>query len=195
MLKVRCPVVVEGRYDKIRLSSVIDGVIIETGGYRVFKDAQLLSSLRTLAKITGLIILTDSDAAGFRIRNYLKGALGEDAKLTHIYVPSIKGKERRKSAPSEEGLIGVEGMTQQVLLEAFSRAGIGCETVERSSPITKADLYDTRLTGFPESAARRQDLLSRLNLPMRLSISAMLPLLNTLLTREEFFDMLLNQKK
>ena len=192
MLKVRCPVVVEGRYDRIKLSSIIDGTIIETGGYRVFKDAGLLTSLRHLAKTTGLIILTDSDAAGFRIRNFLKGALGENAKLIHVYTPSIEGREQRKIKPSGEGLLGVEGMTQQILLEAFNRAGVDCKPVERAFPITMADLYDAHLTGHNDSAERRRLLLSRLGLPMRISVSVMLHLLNTLLTRDEFIDLLSN---
>ncbi len=187
MLKVRRPIVVEGRYDRIRLASVIDGVILETGGFRIFKDKELLEALRHLAATTGLILLTDSDQAGFRIRNFLRGALGKDAKLTQVYIPGIKGVERRKTAPSAEGLLGVEGMDEAVLQQAFLRAGIGCDEVRERSDITRADLFDARLTGAPDSATRRRRFLQSLSLPPRLSTSAMLDLLGTLLTREEFF--------
>lgn len=189
LIKVRQPIIVEGRYDRIRLSALIDGVIIETGGFRIFKDKELLYSLRHIAGTTGLILLTDSDQAGFRIRNFLKNALGPNAKLTQIYIPSIKGVERRKQAPSAEGLLGVEGMDTQTLRAAFERAGVGCEAVVQKSNLTTADLFEVGLTGKPESAARRRALLRQLNLPERLSNSAMLTMLNTLLTREEFWEM------
>lgn len=186
LIKVRQPIVVEGRYDRIRLASLIDGVIIETGGFRIFKDKALLDALRHMARTTGLVLLTDSDEAGFRIRNFLKNALGKEAKLTQVYIPGIKGVERRKQAPSSEGLLGVEGMDTQVLREAFARAGVGCEAVVKKSDLTAADLFACGLTGRPNSAQRRRELLSRLQLPPRLSNSAMLSMLNILLTREEF---------
>ena len=190
MLKVRRPIVVEGRYDRIRLSSVIDGVILETGGFRIFKDKEMLEALRHLARTTGLILLTDSDQAGFRIRNFLRSALGRDARLTQVYIPGIRGVERRKAAPSAEGLLGVEGMEESVLLEAFRRAGIGCEEVQKSSGLTRADLFDARLKDDMHMTRvnRRRRLLQSLSLPQRLSTSAMLDLLGTLLTREEFLQ-------
>ena len=187
LIKVRQPIIVEGRYDRMRLSSLIDGVIIETGGFRIFKDKALLDSLRYIACTTGLILLTDSDQAGFHIRNFLKNALGSKAKLTQVYIPGVRGVERRKKAPSAEGLLGVEGMDTKTLRAAFERAGIGCEAVVQKSNLTAADLFDACLTGKPESAARRRALLRQLHLPERLSNSAMLTMLNTLLTREEFF--------
>lgn len=186
MLKLRRPVVVEGKYDRIRLASLIDGVIIETGGFRVYRDKELLAALRTLAAGPGLIILTDSDAAGFRIRNHLKNALGPSAKLTQVYIPAVPGVERRKEAPSAEGLLGVEGMTRELLLEAFRRAGCDCEETAESAGLTRADLLDAGLLGAPNAASRRRALLLRLGLPPRLSSGVMLDLLNTLLTREEF---------
>lgn len=187
LLKVRQPIVVEGRYDRIRLSSVVDGVILETGGFRIFKDKELLAALRRLAAGDGLILLTDSDAAGFRIRNYLKGALGQNAKLIQVYIPGLRGVERRKRAPSAEGLLGVEGLDAQTLREAFLRAGVGCETVARKSSLTAADLLQAGLTGVPNSADRRRALLQSLNLPSRLSNKTMLQFLEGLLSREEFF--------
>lgn len=188
LIKVRQPIIVEGRYDRIRLASLIDGVIIETGGFRIFKDKALLDSLRHLAHTTGLILLTDSDQAGFRIRSFLKNALGPKARLTQVYVPSVKGVERRKRNPSSEGLLGVEGIDTETLRAAFLRAGVGCEPVVQKSDLTAADLFEAGLTGKPKSADRRRALLRQLQLPERLSNSAMLMMLNTLLTRAEFLE-------
>ena len=157
-IKVRQPIIVEGKYDRIRLSSLIDGVLIETGGFRVFKDKELLTSLRHLAADTGIILMTDSDDAGFRIRNFIKSALGPKAKITHVFIPSVKGVEKRKDAPSAEGLLGVEGMDTQTLLDAFARAGIASEETTQKSELTTADLFTAGLTGKPESAARRTPL-------------------------------------
>ena len=140
MIKVRCPVVVEGKYDRIRLAPLIDGVILETGGFRVFKDAEKLAAFRRLAKTIGLVIVTDPDGAGFQIRNFLKGALGADAKLIHVYVPAVKGREKRKDAPSAEGLLGVEGLSEETLAEAFRRAGVGVDAVDKRADLTRADL-------------------------------------------------------
>jgi len=189
MIKLRQPVIVEGRYDRIRLSSVIDGVLIETGGFRIFKDKELLASLRHIANTTGVIIMTDSDASGFKIRNFLKNSLGSRAKITHVYIPSVKGTENRKAAPSAEGLLGVEGLDSQTLLQAFERAGVGCSQVEKKSDLSTADLFAAGLTGMANSAARRRRLLEKLSLPQRMSNSTMLTMLNTLLTREEFFEL------
>jgi len=189
MIKLRQPVIVEGRYDRIRLSSVIDGVLIETGGFRIFKDKELLASLRHLANTTGVIIMTDSDASGFKIRNFLKNSLGSRAKITHVYIPSVKGTESRKAAPSAEGLLGVEGLDSRTLLQAFERAGVGCSQVEKKSDLSTADLFAAGLTGMANSADRRRRLLEKLSLPQRMSNSTMLTMLNTLLTREEFFEL------
>lgn len=188
MIKVRQPVVVEGRYDRIRLSSVIDGIIIETGGFRVFRNKELIESLRALSKTTGLIIVTDSDGAGFKIRNFLKNALGRDAKLTHVYIPAVCGKEKRKASPSAEGLLGVEGIDDDTLAAAFRRAGVECESVLKKGDLTRADLYDAGLNGRPDSAERRRRMLISLSLPPRISTSVMLEILNTLMTREEFYE-------
>lgn len=186
-IKVRQPIIVEGRYDRIRLSQIIDGVLIETGGFRIFKDKQLLDSLRHMAKTTGIIIMTDSDGAGFKIRNFLKNALGKEAKLTHVFIPSVKGVEKRKAQPSAEGLLGVEGTDTELLLQAFARAGVGCEEVLQKSDLSAADLFEAGLTGKPNSAEHRRRLLAELSLPVRMSNTVMLSMLNTMLTREEFF--------
>lgn len=187
MIKVRCPIVVEGRYDRIRLSGIVDGIVLETGGFRIFRDREMLAALRSMAHTTGLIILTDSDRAGFQIRSYLKNALGPDARLTHVYIPAAPGKEKRKRTPGKEGLLGVEGMSPEVLEQALLRAGVGCENVEKRSDLTRADLYDAGLTGKSDSAERRRRLLESLSLPPRIQTGVMLDLLNTLLTREEFY--------
>jgi len=188
-IKVRRPIIVEGKYDRIRLASLIDGVLIETGGFRVFKDKELLNSLRHLAAGEGIILMTDSDDAGFRIRNFIKSALGPKAKITHVFIPSVKGVEKRKDAPSAEGLLGVEGMDTQTLLEAFARAGIESEQTQQKSELTTADLFAAGLTGKPDSAARRRKLLAKLKLPQRLSNRTMLTMLCMMLTREEFFEL------
>ena len=186
MIKLDRPVVVEGRYDRIRLSSVIDTVLIETGGFRIFKDKELVAALRSLSRTVGLIILTDSDAAGFQIRNYLKNVLGSGAKLTHVYIPAVSGKEGRKHTPSAEGLLGVEGISEEVLLRAFRAAGVECNVRQNEDSITVADLYALGLTGAANSASKRRALLNSLQLPPRLSTSSMLDMLNMLFTREEF---------
>ncbi len=190
MIKVRCPVVVEGKYDRIRLSSLIDGVVLETGGFRIWRDREKLAALRHLSRTTGRIIMTDPDGAGFRIRNFLKGALGPEARLIQVYVPAVSGRERRKSAPSAEGLLGVEGLDEETLRAALLRAGVAADRVESRADLTRADLYDAGLIGHPDSAERRRLLLRELSLPPRCSSSTLLSLCNTLLTREEFFSVL-----
>ncbi len=182
--RIREAVVVEGRYDKNTLSQVVDGVILETSGFGVFKDDEALALLRRLAGERGLVILTDSDGAGFVIRNYLKGAIAP-SQVKHAYIPDRPGKEKRKRAPGKEGKLGVEGMPPAVLLEALRRAGATFldETTEKGPTgraITKADLYAAGLSGTPDAAERRRVLLKRLDLPERLSPNAMLQVLNAL---------------
>ena len=189
MRKVREVIVVEGRYDKNALSQVVDATIVTLGGFAVFNDREKLAFLRRLAEERGLIVLTDSDGAGFVIRNYLKGALPKD-QVKQAYIPDIHGKERRKRAPGKEGKLGVEGMKPAVLLEALRRAGATFadeETAESGrDPITKADLFALGLTGGPDSAAKRRALLKALDLPEHLTPNAMLEALNLLYSREAF---------
>lgn len=187
MLHVKQAVVVEGKYDKIKLSSVIDGVIIPTDGFNVFKNKETLALIRYFAETTGIIILTDSDAAGFKIRSFLKGAVGK-GEILNVYVPDIFGKERRKTAPSKEGKLGVEGMEKEIILEAFRKAGIAAEEkVEQSErdPITKLDLYECGLSGGKNSSAMRKKLLAELKLPELLTASGMVAILNTMMSRQE----------
>ena len=182
---------VEGRYDKNTLSQVVDAVIIETGGFGIFNDSQKRNLLKKLAESRGLIIMTDSDAAGFMIRNHLKGCIAPEL-IKHAYIPDIYGKERRKSAPSREGKLGVEGMSPQVILEALSRAGAtfqGPEHREDQSRISKADLYRKGLSGGENSAALRKELMKKLELPERLSAQGLLDVLNAIMSREEFMTL------
>ena len=188
MHSVREVIVVEGRYDKNTLSQVVDAVIIETSGFRIFNDAEKRKLLQTMAAARGLIVLTDSDGAGFVIRNYIKGCV--DPKLVkHAYIPDIYGKERRKSAPSREGKLGVEGMKPQVLLDALIRAGATFDDEEnkKTAPrISKADMYARGLSGREGSAEKRAQLIKQLGLPERLTADGLLDVLNATMSREEF---------
>lgn len=188
MVSVRQAIVVEGRYDKNTLSQIVDAPIFETSGFGVMNDKQLLSFLRRVAEQRGLIILTDSDGAGFVIRNYLKGALPKE-KVLHAYIPDLYGKEKRKAAPGKEGKLGVEGMSPEILLTALKNAGaeINGETAApKDEKITKQDFYDLGLSGTKDSKANRQKLLQRLDLPQHMSSNALLDAVNILFTRKEF---------
>ncbi len=186
MLKLKEAVIVEGKYDKIKLSSLIDAVIIPTNGFNIFKNRETLELIRYFASNTGIIILTDSDAAGFKIRSYIKGAV-KNGKITNVYIPDIFGKERRKTSPSKEGKLGVEGVEKEIILEAFRKAGIFADDTEiPSDPITRLDLYETGLSGGENSSEIRKRLLLKLDLPQRLTASGILDILNTLMTRQEF---------
>ena len=183
MLCLKEAVVVEGRYDKIALENLVDTEIFTTEGFGIFKDAEKMSLLRRVAEKRGLIVLTDADGAGLVIRNRLRGSIGE-RYLKHAYIPALPGKERRKSAPSREGTLGVEGMSPAVLEEALRRAGADI-TAERERKLTKGDLYFMGLSGTAGASERRVRLLSALALPKNLSANAMLDALNSLYTPEE----------
>lgn len=185
--KIKEVIVVEGRYDKNVLSQVVDATIVETGGFSVFNNREEVDFLRRLAQKRGLILLTDSDGAGFVIRNYLKGAIPPE-QIKQAYIPDVMGKERRKRKAGKEGKLGVEGMTPAVLLDTLRRAGATFEGEEGAAPaahITKADLMDKGLIG-PNSVEKRQALLKKLSLPAHLTPNAMLEAMNLLLTQEEF---------
>ncbi len=187
MIRIKEAIVVEGRYDKNTLSQVVDAVILETSGFSVFKDGEKLALLRRVAAKQGLIVLTDSDGAGFVIRNYIKGSIPR-AQVKHAYIPDVYGKERRKRAPGKEGKLGVEGMRPEVLLQALLRAGATVEGEETAAPrgeLTAADLFALGLTGREDSAARRAALLRRLALPEHMSAKALLTVLNALYTPDE----------
>ena len=186
MLHLEQAVIVEGKYDKIKLSSVVDAVIITTNGFSVIKDKEKLEIIRFFAKNKGIIILTDSDSAGFKIRNFLKGAIS-DGKITNVYIPDIFGKEKRKAAPSKEGKIGVEGIDTQILLEAFRKAGvISNEADSEREPVTKLDLFEAGLSGGNNSAEKRSELLKYLGMPELMTTNAMLEIINTMMSRDEF---------
>ena len=193
MRRIREVIVVEGRYDKNALKQVVEATVVETGGFGVFNDRERLALLRRLAAERGLILLTDSDGAGFVIRNFLKGAIPKD-KLKQAYVPDVYGKERRKAAPGKEGKLGVEGMSPQVLLSALERAGATFEDDTTApaggAPITKADLFALGLSGGSDSQSRRLALLKQLGLPERMTANAPLEALNILYTREEFLALM-----
>ena len=190
--RVREAIVVEGRYDKNALAQVVDAVILETDGFGIFSGAAQLALLRRMAEARGLVILTDSDSAGFLIRNYLKGCLPPD-RVRHAYVPDIQGREKRKSSPSKEGKLGVEGMRPEALLEALRRAGVTFEegdgSATREARITKTDLYRAGLSGRTDAAQRRQTLLKALDLPERLTGNALPEVLSALMERGEFLSL------
>ena len=190
MHSIREIIVVEGRYDKNALSQVVDAVIIETSGFGIFNDAEKRKLLQTMAEARGLIVLTDSDGAGFVIRNYIKGCVAPKL-VKHAYIPDIYGKERRKSAPSREGKLGVEGMKPQVLLDALIRAGATFDDEEnkKTAPrISKADMYARGLSGREGSAEKRAQLIKQLGLPERLTADGLLDVLNATMSREEFLS-------
>ena len=188
--KLRQAIVVEGKYDQNTLRQIVDTAIFTTNGFADMKDPALLHLLRQAAQTTGLVILTDSDGAGFLIRNTLKSALPEQGVL-HAYIPDLPGKERRKAVPGKEGLLGVEGMTPEILLKALRNAGAefadGSTPPPAREPITKQDLFALGLSGGPESAKKRAALLKALSLPAHMSANALLQALNVLFSREEFF--------
>ncbi len=188
MLRIKEAIIVEGKYDKMHLSKICDGLIITTDGFRIFKDCDKREFLKALAKRQGLLILTDSDRAGFVIRNHLKSFIPNEY-IKNIYIPDISGKEKRKDKASKEGLLGVEGIDEKILLELLKKA----ETTplsENKNPITKADLFDLGLSGGNNSSKLRQILTEELALPKRLSTNALLEILNSAYTREEFFEMI-----
>ena len=186
MVKIKEVIVVEGRYDKNTLLQIVDATVLETSGFGVFHDREQLVLLRKVAEKRGLIVFTDSDGAGFVIRNYLKGAIPAE-NLKHAYIPDIYGKERRKSAPGKEGKLGVEGMRPDIILEALRRAGatIEGESVSVPSQITKQDLMELGLSGGKDSSSKRLALLKKLELPQHMSANAMLQALNLLFTPDQ----------
>ncbi len=196
MVKIREAIVVEGRYDKNTLSQILDAPILETSGFGIFKDKQQMALLRRIAETRGLIVFTDSDGAGFVIRNHIKSAI--PAKyLKHAYIPDILGKERRKSAPGKEGKLGVEGMSREIILEALRRSGatIEGENLPKENTITKQDLMALGLSGSPDASTKRLALLKKLNFPEHMSPNAMLGALNLLYSLEELTELLSSMEK
>lgn len=188
MITLKQAIIVEGKYDRIRLSAIVDAPIFETGGFRIFKDTDTILLLQKLALQRGLIIMTDSDFAGFRIRNFLNKKI-QKGDIIQVYLPDVSGKEKRKPVPSKEGLLGVEGFSEKEILEALTRAGVTeiCTRVDREDKITPYDLYVLGLSGKGGSQAARRDFLKKQNLPAHLSANQLLNFLNSLYTRRELY--------
>lgn len=187
MIHIKQAVIVEGKYDKIRLSGILDALIIPTNGFSVFKDPEKRNWIRNLAKERGVVILTDSDRAGRDIRNYIRSFIGKEGTVYNVYIPQIPGKEKRKIAPSKEGTMGVEGMSSEVLLKAFAQAGV-TEEKTFNAGLTKADLMEAGLVGTEGSSDKRRFLLKKLSLPQNLSANALLRVINSSFTKEEFLN-------
>lgn len=184
MIKINQAIIVEGKYDKIKLSSIIDGVIIVTNGFGIFRDKEKLELIRYYARTTGIIILTDSDSAGRKIRGYIKGAV-KDGDIRNVFIPDIFGKEKRKEKPSAEGKLGVEGVDVQILLDAFEKAGISADESRKTGDITKLTLFELGLSGGNSSKELRQHLQRSLGLPSLMSAAALVEVLNTMMSADQ----------
>ena len=195
MYTIKETIVVEGTYDKIKLSGFIDSLIFTTNGFAVFKNKNAQKSLRTLAESTGIVILTDSDSAGIKIRNFVK-QLTQSGRVLHAYIPEIAGKEKRKTAPGKEGLLGVEGISEEIIIDAIRKSGArvdGASDGKRADkPITKADFYRLGLSGGADSEDKRRRLAKMLGIPSKLSANMLLSAVNRLLTEDELCKMLEN---
>lgn len=188
MIKLKQAVIVEGKYDKIRLENIIDATIITTEGFHIFKDKEKLDLIRILAQKNGIIILTDSDRAGQMIRKHVEKSVSE-AEIINVYLPALKGKEKRKTAPSKEGVLGVEGTDDEIIIEALSRVGVtGEKTEKQGRKITKTDLFNLGLSGGIGSAEKRVDLLKHLSLPDFLPTNSLLSVLNSLYGYDDFIE-------
>lgn len=187
MLKIKEAVVVEGRYDKLKLSNILDTLIIETNGFSIFKDKEKLKFIRKLAKERGIVVLTDSDHSGFQIRNYISNGISEDC-IKHIYIPDIYGKEKRKKEPSKEGKLGVEGMSEKLLLELFEKAQISSRFTHNENPVTNYDLMVLGFSGVANAKENKRALLKYLDLPEFLSTSSLLSYINSSMNRDEFLE-------
>ena len=187
MIKIDQAIIVEGKYDKIKLSSVVDGIIIVTNGFRIFKDKEKLELIRYYAQTTGIIILTDSDSAGRKIRGYIKGAV-PDGSIKNVYIPDIFGKEKRKNKPSAEGKLGVEGIDSDILIEAFEKAGITASESDSVHDITNMTLFENGLSGGQNSKLLRERLQMKLGLPSLMSSASLIEVLNTMMNGEELAE-------
>ena len=191
MIRIKEAIIVEGRYDVNKLKQLVDTIVIETGGFSIFNNREKLQLIRRIAAQRGILILTDSDGAGFVIRNYLKGAIPKE-QVRHAYIPQIAGKERRKSKGSKEGTLGVEGVPDQVILNSLYRAGVTVigESAPAHQPITKEDFYEWGLSGGKDSAARRQELLKALHLPSHMTANALLEFINAVADYEQVKELI-----
>ena len=185
MIKINEAVIVEGKYDKIKLSNILDALIIETNGFGIYKDKERRDFIRRLAKERGLIILTDSDHSGFQIRNFIANC-AKGGSVKHLYIPDVYGKERRKEQPSKEGKLGVEGISDDILIKLFSDNGVEYENSQPRELITNYDLLAAGISGTPEAGKKKKKLLKQLNLPEFLSTNSLLDCLNSMMSKSEF---------
>lgn len=186
-IKIHEAVIVEGRYDKIKLSNIIDAFILETDGFSIFKDKKKLTFIKKLALERGIVVLTDSDHAGFMIRSHIASVVPK-SRIKNVYIPDVFGKEKRKAAPSKEGKIGVEGMSTEVILNAFEKAGVTASKVTCDNPVTTADFFELGLTGGADSKKKRKALCAELDLPEFLSVSSLISCINNMMSKEEFAE-------
>lgn len=192
MIKINQAVIVEGKYDKIKLSSIIDGIIIVTNGFGIFKDKEKLELIRYYARTTGIIILTDSDSAGRKIRGYIKGAVN-GGSIKNVFIPDIFGKEKRKEKPSAEGKLGVEGIDAGILLEAFNKAGIATSEIQRTGDITNQTLFELGLSGGSRSRILREHLQKKMGLPSVMSVTSLIEVLNTMMSADELKQYIMSE--
>ena len=188
-MKIKEVIIVEGKYDKIKLDSMIDATVIATDGFRLFKDKEKKELIKMYAEKKGIVILTDSDSAGFLIRNHLKGWV--DTKyIKNAYIPEIQGKEKRKEKAGKEGLLGVEGMTKEVILDALKKAGCSEGEKQTLTPVTKTDLFLAGLSGGANSEALRKEFMKKAGFPSKLSANAFLEAINSFLGKEKFIEII-----
>lgn len=185
MIHLTQAIIVEGKYDKIKLETIVDALIITTEGFSIFKDKEKKELIKALAKSVGIIILTDSDSAGFKIRNYIKNFV-KDGKIYNVYVPDIFGKEKRKISPSKEGKLGVEGISPEIISNAIRAAGIDAQECDREEIITRVTLFDDGFIGQANSEQKRRQLLHELKLPEAMSVNSLLEVINKLYTVTEY---------
>lgn len=187
MIKIREAVIVEGKYDKIKLSNFLDALIVETNGFGIYKDKERFAFIRRLAMERGIILLTDSDHSGFQIRNYIANGIPKD-RIKHLYIPDIYGREKRKKEPSKEGKLGVEGISDDILIKLFQSIGVECRSVFPKDRITNYDLFAAGVSGSANASQKRKKLLRSLDLPEFLSVNSLLSYLNSKMTKDEFED-------
>lgn len=193
-IKISQAIIVEGKYDKIKLSSFIDGIIICTNGFQIYKDKQMAALIRYYAEKSGIIILTDSDSAGFKIRGHLKGICPK-GRIINLYIPDVFGKEKRKALPSKEGKLGVEGIDVQLLRKTFEEAGVLSESAPQREMISRLDFYELEISGGSRSSALRRDIAKALELPELLTANALLEVVNTMFDRQDFIKFVNNIKE
>lgn len=189
MIKIKEAVIVEGKYDKIKLANILDAFIIETNGFQIYKDKERRDFIKRLADERGIIVLTDSDHSGFQLRNYISMGIPKD-KIKHLYIPDVYGKEKRKNEPSKEGKLGVEGIDDRILTKLFENAAVECIETDNRVLLTNYDLFAAGISGGANSKEKRKKLLKKLNLPEFLSTNSLLTYLNSSVSRDTFFEIM-----